>query len=340
MNIINTIKSASKLKLILIVLAILVVGFVAKNLLTPSNVKPETATVKRGDLKETLTISGEVDAEEKATLRFQTSGYLTWIGVKEGDHVKKNQVIASLDQREVRKQLDKELQAYMSERWTFENTKDASGDPAAMTTAVRRALDQAQFNLNSSVLDVELQDLTVQFSNLWSPIEGLVVSAESPVAGVNITPTQAEFDIVNPKTVIFIAKADQTEVPQITASMSGELVLDAFPGQTFSGQVKSIGFSPLSGETGTVYAVKFNFSPDDSDYRYRLGMTGDLTFVTNEKKGVLYVPSKFISVSDSQHYVFVLRQKQKEKVTVKTGLETDSNTEIISGLSEGDLVTQ
>ena len=48
----------------------------------------KTYTVLRKTIKKTLTISGKVDAEEKAALRFLTSGRLVWVGVKEGDTVK------------------------------------------------------------------------------------------------------------------------------------------------------------------------------------------------------------------------------------------------------------
>lgn len=300
--------------------------------------KVDTAKVKRGDLKETLTISGKIDADEHVTLRFQTSGNLSWVGVREGDYVRKYQGVASLDQREVQDNLKKYLQAYMKSRWDFETQKDTSGDPAAMTTALRRALDKAQFDLNSAVLDVEIKNLAVQFANLWTPIEGLVTRVESPYAGVNITPTQAEFEIINPKTVFFLATADQTEVTKISASQSGALKLDAYPDQEVSGSVGKISFVPDTAETGTVYDVKFLFNDNNSDYRYKVGMTGDLSFVTNRKDNILYLPGKFIKSESGKKYVNQKINGRVSKAFVQTGMEADDGTEIISGLNEGDTV--
>ena len=51
-------------------------------------VKDKTYTVTKKDLVDSLGIAGEIDAKEKVSLRFQTSGLLTWVGVKEGDKVK------------------------------------------------------------------------------------------------------------------------------------------------------------------------------------------------------------------------------------------------------------
>ncbi len=94
----------TKTKIFLTVL-ILALGFGGYNYFFASktNIKTDTARVKRGNLEEKLIISGLIDAEEKVTLRFQTSGRLSWVGVKEGDLVKKYQGIATLDQREIKK---------------------------------------------------------------------------------------------------------------------------------------------------------------------------------------------------------------------------------------------
>ena len=73
-------------------------------------IKVETVEVVKGDIVEAISASGEVDASQKADLTFQGSGKLAWVGVKEGDTVKKYQAIASLDKRE----LTNSLSQYMN----------------------------------------------------------------------------------------------------------------------------------------------------------------------------------------------------------------------------------
>lgn len=327
-------------KKILVVLVVLgVVGLIGSQLVFGGgqNKKIESAVVKRTTLIERLTISGEIDAKEKATLRFQTSGLLSWVGVKEGDWVKKFQGVASLDQRSVRKTLGKYLTAYQKDRNAFDNDADTYKDKV-MTDAIKRTINDSQMDLNSAVLDVELQDLTLRFSSLWTPIEGLVTHAESPLAGVNVTPAQAEFEVINPNSIEFLANADQTEITMLKEGQTGELVLDAFPEEKLNGVISNIGFVPKSGETGTVYAVKFDFKPDNSGYRYRMGMTGDLTFVLQEKKNVLSIPQKFVKTSNGEKQVTMERNGKTGKVKVSLGLEADGNVEIVSGLAEGEKV--
>ncbi|MBI4991501.1 efflux RND transporter periplasmic adaptor subunit, partial [Candidatus Gottesmanbacteria bacterium] len=317
----------------------LLIFAVYKNFSNGKNKKTETAIVKQGKLEEKLTISGTIDAEEKTTLRFQTSGRLTWVGVKEGDYVKKYQGIAALDQREVKKKLEKELNDYLTSRWTFEQKKRDDYRDQVMTDTVKRVLEKAQFDLNNTVLDVEIQNLSVEFANLWTPIEGIVTKVAAPYAGVNITAATSEFEVVNPNTVYFAALADQTEVTKLSGGELGELTLDAYPDATLSGSIKNISFIPKSGETGTVYAVKFIFPGDNSSYKYRIGMAGDLSFVTKRKENVLYTSSKFIKSQNGKKYVTVKRNGKEEKVFVETGMETDNSVEIISGVSAGEVIS-
>ena len=332
---------------ILVVILIIAFGFGGYNYFFASktNIKTDTARVKRGNLEEKLTISGTVEAEEKVTLRFQTSGRLNWVGVKEGDYVKKYQSVASLDQKEVKKKLQKEINDYLNSRWDFEQKNRDDYKDKVITDTIKRIKEKAQFDLNNAVLDVEIQNLSVELSNLWSPIEGIVTKITSPYSGVNITPSQAEFEIINPKTVYFSATADQTEVTKIKEGMKGELILDAFSESTLSGSIKNVSFTPKSGETGTVYNVKFTFN-NNSDYKYRIGMGGDLTFVLKSKNDVLYLPIKYVKTENgppggeaSKKYVRVKKNGNEQKIYVETGMETDDETEIVKGVIEGDFIT-
>lgn len=332
------IKRRFKLILIIAILAFVGVFGYQRFILAKKNDKIESAKVKRGPLEESLIISGTIEAEEKATLRFKTSGNLTWVGVKEGDYVKKYQGIASLDKRKLQKTLEKELNDYMDERWDFEQTTKDDYKDQAVTNAIKRILEKAQFDLNNTILDVEIQDLAVEYANLWTPIEGVVTYVEAPFAGVNITATQAEFEIVNPKTVYFSALADQTEVTKLHEGLTGELILDSYLDKELNGVIKTISFNPKSGETGTVYAVKFLFDDDNSDYKYRLGMTGDLNFIIQRKENILYLPAKFIKTKNGRNYVKVIKQEKEEKVYIETGMETDDEVEIVKGLEKGDVV--
>jgi len=300
--------------------------------------------VKRLTLKDTLSLSGTIDAEEHSILRFQSSGRLAWVGVKEGDYVKKFQTVASLDQRSLADDLKKYLNTYTKERLDFDSSKQnnelkytGSLSEDARRDALR-SLDKAQYDLNNAVLDVELKNLALQYSNQFSPFEGLVVRVDSPFAGVNITPAQAEFEIINPKTIYFSATADQTDVVKIRENLTGSITLDSYPEDTLHGEVSHISFIPKSGETGTVYAVKIALSGDNTNYKYRFGMTGDANFTLKERQNVIAVPSNYLKSEKGKKYVLKSENGKISKIFIQTDEEIDNNTIVTSGLEQGDII--
>lgn len=300
--------------------------------------KESSYTVKRQNLKETLNFSGEIDASEKITLRFQTSGMLAWVGVKEGDAVKKYQTIASLDQQELQKNLQKYLNTYSKTRNDFDKASRDTYNNLVITDTIKRAIQDAQADLNNAVTDVELKSLAIKFASIWTPIDGIVTKINVPIPGVNIIPSQAEFEVVNPATVFFSATADQADVVKLKEGMVGELILDPFPQSTISAKIDKIAFTPKSGETGTVYSLKVQFPIRDTDTNFRLGMTGDVTFTIREKLNSLAVPTKFIKSSDGKKTLLVLRNGKKEKVAVELGETFDTDTEVLSGITENEVV--
>lgn len=340
-NIISVLKKRWYIGVILIVIA----GyFVNQKIHSDAQAKKmSTYTVSRQTLQKTLSLSGQIDAEEHVVLQFQTPGLLSWVGVQEGDYVKKYQGIAALDQRSVTKNLQTSLNTYAKYRNTFDQSKDDNeriGDQPTHEAGdkMKRLLENAQYDLNSSVLAVELQDLARQYSYLSTPIEGVVIRVDAPYAGVNIGVTVG-YEIVNPKTIFFSATADQTDVIKLQKNMAGNITLDAYSDAKMPGYIYFISFTPKAGETGTVYEVKMALNSDNAQTAYRLGMTGDVEFILAEKNNVVTVPVTYVKTEGEKKYVWKQNKQGKTKTYITTGLETNDQYEIRSGVAEGDVLT-
>lgn len=321
--------------LIPLLFLIIIVIFIA-NRTQNSKKDAKFIVVTRETIREELLLSGEIDADEKSRLTFQTPGRLSWVGVREGDTVYKNQTLASLDTRDVQKNLEKQLNDYMKVRWDFEQTKDDNPDRALYSDEIKRIVEKSQFDLNNAVLDVEIQSLAKELSLLISPISGIVTRIDTPHSGVSVKVTDT-VEVVNPDTLYFRVNADQTEVTKIISGMRGDILLDSYPDEKASGVVEDVSFVPDANETGTVYIVKVKLdSLNNSSLKYRIGMTGDITFLLKEKVDVISLPAEFLKSDEKGSYVFI--GKKKEKRYIKTGLEGDDFTEVIQGLNPGDIV--
>jgi RND family efflux transporter MFP subunit len=302
--------------------------------------KDQLVTPTRQDLKDTLTLAGSIDASNKALLTFPTSGKMNWVGVKVGDYVQKNQAIASLDKSDLQKQYQQLMNDYLTNRWTFEDTQSKyqdEKDKYLVTDEIKRVLEKAQFSLNNSVLNVELKNIAIRNATLLSPISGVVTAINQPVAGVNVTPVNASFTVIDPQSLFFKAKIDQEDVPKITQGQITDLSLDAFPDQPISSSVSYIAFTPIEGEISTVYEIRFYLPSTDT--RYRIGMDGDANIVLSESTNTLTVPSEAVIQENDQSYLLLKNpDNQLTKTSVEIGIETDTVTEIKSGLLDNDQV--
>lgn len=334
-----------RLIIILILLTIFAGAFVWYRSSRAAAKTAHTETVKRRDLKQTLTLPGEIAAHETVNLRFQGSGRLAWVGVKEGDTVRKYQALASLDQRDLKNRLNKYLNTYVKTRLDFEQTKEdeqetyATGLTREIRDEAKRIMEKSQYDLNSSVLDVELQALAIEYATLTTPIPGIVTHIDKAFAGENVTPTTAEIEVINPESFYFSVSADQTEVVQVSPGMKADISLDAFDGLKTTGTIRSIAITPKAGETSTVYEIDLELPlTSTGSAAFRIAMTGDATFTVREKPKTLSVATASIKQADGKKYVMKKVGNQAVRMEIKTGDEYDTYTEIISGLSEGDVV--
>ncbi len=298
----------------------------------------ETAKVQKEDLTDTVSASGTLQAENQVELKFQTSGLLSWVGVKEGDKVQKWQAIASLDKRELEQNLLKTLRDYSKERNDFEETSRVTYQNSILTDTVRRILEKNQWDLDKAVADVEIKNLTVKLATIVTPIEGIVTHIDVSVAGVNITPATATFTIANPDKMKFVANVDEADIGKVKVGQKVALTLDTYPEEEIEGEVAQVAFASVTTRGGgTAYPIEV-YLPENKDFKFKVGMNGDLDIIISGVKDVLDIPSEAISQRDGKNYVRVIEGRQIKEVEVETGLATDTETQITKGLNEGETI--
>lgn len=298
-------------------------------------VKPEPRTIT-----EVLKVSGKVDAEEKVRMSFAGASKLTWLGVKEGDWVKKWQGLAAVDARTLQNQLAIAQNNHGKTFRAFENTLDSVDyySDSGLSETERRAAENAQLDIRNSALAVESAYVAVTLSSMSSPISGVVTRIDQKNVGALMLPSDV-IEIVNPASVVFDAVVDEEDISKITASLSATVRLDAFPGTTFPATVKRIAFTPSVSESGgTGYSVWLTLPVDNTLMQYKLGMNGDAEIVLAKEDNVLSIPSDALIERDGVTYVEVLRNGEAVKQQVATGISDDNFVAITSGLTSDDLV--
>lgn len=304
--------------------------------------KDQLITPVTQDIQSKITLAGQIEAEKVAVVKFQTSGYLAWVGVRVGDRVKKGQALASLDKRQLKKNLEKELNDYLTALHDFNDTQDTyqeTKEKLLVTDQIQRILDRAQYNLNKAVLDYEIDEIALKYATITSPIDGIVTTIEEPFAGVNITPATAEITVIDPQSLYFSAQIDQEDVIKINQNQKASLSLDIQPDQTIDTQVSYISFLPINGQTTTVYEARFLLPLTNSNLFYRLGMTGDVTITTAQESHALTLPLSAVFEENGQTYTYLKTNSNRlQKQAVTTGIQNDDFIQILEGISKNDQI--
>jgi len=305
---------------------------------------PKTDTIispQIEEIKDQITLSGSVNSDQIAILKFQNSGKLNWVGVKVGDKVKKWQVLATLDSAQLKKSLQYQFNNYRTQLSQFNDTQATykkTKEDFLVTETIQRILDRTQYSLENSVINYEISDMAIKESKLITPIDGIVVAIDQPLAGINITPTSANITVINPDSLYFRSEVDQQEVIKLLQGQSASIKLDSFDQNLIESKLSYIAFTPVTGQSSTVYEIRFSLPIENNNLNYRLGMDGDVTILINDKTDVLTIPIEAINDDNGQLYVWLKINDKLERKDIKTGIETDTKVEILEGLNQNDQV--
>jgi len=129
----------------------------------------------------------------------------------------------------------------------------------------------------------------------------------------------------------------ETEIAKVKLQDRAEMTLDALgPEEKFEGKIIEIDPAETVVSGVIYYQIKSVF--DARDERIKPGMTVNLDIVTAQKENVLSLPYFVVKQSNGGKYVEVLKNGQRERKTIQTGLEGETMVEITSGLDEGEKV--
>ncbi len=323
-----------KVILITIFVVAVILFFIFKN----NNKTVKTEVVKKGKIQEVLILSGEINATNYAKLSYETSGKINYVGVKDGDIVKKGKLISQIDATVLNSSYQSAMSTLRMYEATAQNILDQVKNHSKDESFAQKDLrTTAESNKDKAYEAVVAAKRNLDGANLYAPFNGIITYLAHPFVGVYTSIGSVESEIIDPATIYFDVLADQTEVTKLSVGQKVEIVLDSFEEKTFVGKVLNISFLPKLGVSGSVYSVKGSFVYTDLlNSKFKIAMTGDANFTVSEKDDVLYVPNSF--VKQDKMGSFIKTNKKGQKIFIKTGIESEDNTEIIGEVKEGMVI--
>ncbi|MCL6471370.1 MAG: HlyD family efflux transporter periplasmic adaptor subunit [Firmicutes bacterium] len=153
------------------------------------------------------------------------------------------------------------------------------------------------------------------------------------VSGIS-TSSQKVATIVREGTPIATFNLSEIDIVKVKTGQKATITLDALPNKTFTGKVISIDKSGTVSSGVTTYPVTIQFDTTSDDILPN--MATNASIITETKDDVLLIPSGSAQTIGNQSFVTVLKNGKTQQVPVELGLLSDSQIEVVSGLSEGD----
>ena len=327
------------------------------------SVSYKTAVVQKQDISTSITATGTIEPVTKVEVGTQVSGIIDKIYVDYNSEVHKGQVIAELDKTNLLSELasaqsnlsnaQSNLNYQKSNYNRYKTLYDKGLVSANDFENARLSYEQAQQQVKIQQQTVKKAQTNLGYATITSPIDGVVLSKEveegQTVAASMSTPTL--FYIAQDLTDMrVIADIDEADIGGVIEGQRVTFTVDAFPDDTFNGQVTQVRQEATTESNVVTYEVVIS-APND-DLKLKPGLTANVTIYTLEKNGVLAVPNKALrfvpneaimlkdqSIEDVEAAtkVWTLEGNVFKAHAVTTGTTNGTLTEV-SGIAEGTKV--
>ncbi len=304
-----------------------------------------------------LTASGYVVAQRKASVASKGTGRLVYLGVVEGDQVKKDLVLGRLEDNDIRAQLEEaKANLKLAESGLNDAKNNYERQQALLKSGAttRMAVDAAEANYNRILASIDVAKANVNSAGvalentlIRAPFDGTVLTKNAEVGeivaplGASATSRGAIVTMADMKSLQVEADVSESYIEKIKQGQDCNIIIDAYPQVSYAGYVDKI--VPTADRSKATVLVKVGFRKYDS--KVLPEMSAKVLFLSKkvsdserQEPAVLVVPYTSVAKRDGKDVVFMIENDKAVQVPVVTGRDLDSYIEIKSGLAEGDKV--
>jgi HlyD family secretion protein len=228
------------------------------------------------------------------------------------------------------------LQAQDGVRLAELDLQDATDGAAAVdVAAAQNKVTQAQGQLTASQAQVDQARFRLEQATLVSPAAGTVTALNLKV-GEQIGAGQPAATVSDLEQLEVEVLLDQNDIARVVVGQSAEVVMDAFLDSPLTGEVVRVASVGETQAGVVLYPVAVRLAP--TELAVRPGMTANVTVVTERKDGVLLVPRRAVQSIAGKQFVDVVEGGTTRQTEVQLGATTDTDAEVLSGITDGDVV--
>jgi RND family efflux transporter MFP subunit len=291
----------------------------------------EVTAVVKGSVSAYFNSTASLEAENEAKVVAKVGGVVEQLLVEEGDKVKKDQVLAKLDDDKLALDLAEAEARLKQLESEFKRNKELHKKNIISTEIYERV--KSDFEMQKA--KAAQVRLTKNYTSIRAPIGGVI--AERLIKVGNMVPQNEPcFHITDFDPLLAVLHAPEKELSKLLESQKAILEVDALPNETFTGKILRI--SPVvDPQTGT---FKVTVAVTDPGGKLKPGMFSRVRIVHDVHSDTLLLPKDAVLTEGNESVVFLVKDNIVQRKTVEIGYVNTTHLEIKAGLALGDTVVQ
>lgn len=327
----------------------------------------EEYEVKPISMSEVVTATGTMESVTQVNVGTQVTGIIEHLYADYNDHVSKGQLIAELEKTLLDSDLKSADANMASAKASYEYAKSnferdqklhdeqLISDYEFQTS--KRDYDVARLSYEKSKADRVRAAKNLNYAEIYSPIDGIVISREvevgqTVVSSMNVADLYVIADLENMQVV---GNVDEADIGQVKVGQHVTFTVDAYPDDVFSGTVTQVRLNPTTTSNVVTYEVIVN--APNPDLKLIPGMTANLTIYTLELDNAIAVPLKALKFEPipqededsnlpdavplkqpAKNTVWVLKDDKLVETAVELGVANNIYQQITAGIAPGEKI--
>ena len=328
-----------------------------------TSIPVEVSKVVRGQIERRLLLTGTINPNADVDVFSKITGKLEKVYADVGDKVKKGDLLAVIEHKDLSLQLEQAQANLEVSKATLEQAKvnyeTASDELERMKslfkdgTVSRQQYDSAVSKFNNAKAQLKLSEAQANSlqtaalnlakdrlddSKIAAPISGVITlrnfDTGDMVSNSASSQNNAIFKIEDIETVHALTNVAEVDLPHIKAGMDAQITVAAFPGETFYGKVSMI--TPSLNTVTRTSSVEIEIQ--NKDNRLKSGFFANIILSVKNVTDALLVPKEALLSKEGKNIAFVVNGGVSHLRRVETGLRDDRNIQVLNGLKEGEEV--
>ncbi len=294
-----------------------------------SSIPVEIVVPARRDMLATYTGTATLEAEADAEVVAKVGGEVLSVLVEEGDRVKADQLLARLDDRQLR------LQAAQAQAALAKAQRDYARQVELHDKGLvaRGAFEGLKFDLDNLRAAHDLTRLSLSYTAIRAPFAGVVTQRHIRV-GQTVQVGASLLRVTDPTPLKASVFVPERELARLQVGQRAGVQIDALAGKLFPATVTLV--APIVDAATATFKVTLEV--DDANGELKPGMFARVGIVFDRRAGALTIPRTALVENDDVRAVFVVEAGTARQRTLTTGLTNGGDIEVLAGLSGGEQV--